>query len=78
MVKKNKRKKIKKTEIVGTYSGKQIINAKDNYQKRIHVSLQLSDYLKDHINETKAAKIYKHKDIIPYLFQSIKSENITC
>ena len=77
-LKEGKKKKIKRTEIVGTYTGKQIIMPKDNYQKKLHVSLQVSDYIRDHINETKAAKIFKHKEIIPYLFQSIKSENITC
>ena len=38
-LKKSKNKKIKKTVIVGTYTGKQIIMAKDNFQKIFHVSI---------------------------------------
>ena len=71
-------KKIKVTKIVGAYQGKRIINAREKFQKKLHVAITSNDYLKEHINETKAVKSFKHKEIIPYLFQSIKSDNITC
>ena len=71
-------KKIRVTKIVGTYQGKRIINAREKFQKKLHVAINTNDYLKEHINETKAFKSFKHKEIIPFLFQSIKSDNITC
>ena len=71
-------KKIKVTKIVGEYQGKRIINAREKFQKKLHVAINTNDYLKEHINETKAFKSFKHKEIIPFLFQSIKSDNITC
>ena len=71
-------KKIRVTKIVGTYQGKRIINAREKFQKKLHVAIFSNDYLKEHIKETKAWKSFKHKEIIPYLFQSIKSDNITC
>jgi len=71
-------KKIKVTKIVGAYQGKRIINAREKFQKKLHVAIMNNDYLKEHIEETKAAKSFKHKEIIPFLFQSIKTEQITC
>ena len=71
-------KKIRDTKIVGGYRGKRIINAREKYQKKLHIAIEPSDHLKLHINETKAAKSFKHKEIIPFLFQSIKTETITC
>ena len=71
-------KKIKVTKIVGAYQGKRIINAREKFQKKLHVAIINNDYLKEHINETKAVKSFKHKEIIPFLFQSIKSDQITC
>ena len=71
-------KKIRVTKIVGAYQGKRIINAREKFQKKLHVAINTNDYLKEHINETKAVKSFKHKEIIPFLFQSIKSDNITC
>ena len=71
-------KKIRVTKIVGAYQGKRIINAREKFQKKLHVAINTNDYLKEHINETKAFKSFKHKEIIPFLFQSIKSDNITC
>jgi hypothetical protein len=74
----NNSKKIKVTKIVGEYQGKRIINAREKFQKKLHVAINSGNYLKEHINETKASKIFKHKEIIPFLFQSMKSDNITC
>ena len=71
-------KKIKVTKIVGYYQGKRIINSREKFQKKLHVAIEGENYLKEHIDETKAAKSFKHKEIIPFLFQSIKSDNITC
>ena len=71
-------KKIRVTKIVGAYQGKRIINAREKFNKKLHVAIQNNDYLKEHIEDTKAAKSFKHKEIIPFLFQSIKSDQITC
>ena len=71
-------KKIRVTKIVGGYHGKRIISAREEFTKKIHVAIETDNYLSEHIQETKAYKIFKHKEIIPYLFQSIISENITC
>ena len=71
-------KKIRVTKIVGAYQGKRIINAREKFQKKLHVAINTNDYLKEHIKETKAVKSFKHQEIIPFLFQSIKSDNITC
>ena len=71
-------KKIRVTKIVGSYQGKRIINAREKFQKKLHVAVEGIDYVKDHLDKTKANKSFKHKEIIPFLFQSIKSDNITC
>ena len=71
-------KKIRVTKIVGSYQGKRIVNAREKFQKKLHVAIEGIDYVKDHLDETKAGKSFKHKEIIPFLFQSIKSDNITC
>ena len=71
-------KKIKVTKIVGSYQGKRIINAREEYNKKIHVSINTDNYLSEHLKETKAVKIFKHKEIIPYLFQSIITDSILC
>ena len=63
---------------MGYYQGKRIINSREKFQKKLHVAIEGENYLKEHIDETKAAKSFKHKEIIPFLFQSIKSDNITC
>ena len=78
LLKGSNNKKIRCTKIVGAYQGKRIINAREKYQKKIHIAVEGRDYLTNHVNETKAAKVFKHKEIIPYLFQSIKSDNINC
>ena len=71
-------KKIRVTKIVGSYQGKRIINSREKFQKKLHVAIEGIDYVKDHLDQTKAGKSFKHKEIIPFLFQSIKSDNITC
>ena len=71
-------KKIRVTKIVGYYQGKRIINAREKFQKKMHVAIDNNDFLRQNISQTKAFKSFKHKEIIPYLFQSMKSNNITC
>ena len=70
-------KTIRITKLVKAFQGKRIINAR-RYQKKFYISTSSNDYLNLHLNKTKAIKYFKHQEIIPYLFQSIKSENITC
>ena len=71
-------KKIKITKIVGGYQGKRIINAREEFNKKIHLAINNDNYITEHLKETKAEKIFKHKEIIPYLFQSLKTDSITC
>ena len=74
---KHKNKKIKITKIVGKFKGTKIINARENYKKHVSIALSYSDYTPEHISESKSIKYYRHKNIIPLLNQSIKSENIS-
>lgn len=65
-------KTIRITKLVKTFQGKRIINAR-RYQKKFYISTSSNDYLNLHLNKTKAIKYFKHQEMVPYLFQSIKS-----
>ena len=78
LIKSSNNKKIRSTKIVGAYQGKKIINARESFHKKLHVAIEGSDYVRDRLKETRAAKVFKHKEIIPFLFQSIKSNTISC
>ena len=69
-------KTIRITKLVKAFQGKRITNSR-RYQKKFDISISSNDYLNIHLNKSKAIKYFKHQEIIPYLFQSIKSENIT-
>ena len=67
---KDKYKKIKITNIVGEHQGKKTIRSHKNIKK-----LECSY---DKLNESKAIKHYKHKDVISFLNSSINSDLIIC
>ena len=73
---KHKNKKIKITKIVGKYKDKKIINPRENYKKNISIPLDVNNYVSEHLSETKSIKYFRHKNIIPLLNQSIKSNSI--
>ena len=75
---KNKNKKIKITKIVGTYEGKKNIKPRENLNKDISLLMDRADYVANHLNKTKSIKYFRHKDFIPFLNQSIKSNYINC
>ena len=76
LVLKHKKKKIKITKIVGNYKGKKIIDGRENYKKNIPIPLEISNYVSENLSKTKSIKYFKHKNIIPLLNQSIKSNLI--
>jgi hypothetical protein len=76
LVLKHKKKKIKITKIVGNYKGKKIIDGRENYKKNIPIPLEISNYASENLSKTKSIKYFKHKNIIPLLNQSIKSNLI--
>ena len=73
---KHKNKKIKITKIVGKYKDKKIINSRENYKKNLSIVLDTNEYVSEHLSETKSIKYFRHKNIIPLLSQSIKSNSI--
>ena len=75
---KNKDKKLKITRIVGKYKGKKYIPPRQNYNKDISFLMDKSEYASEHLSKTKSIKHFRHKDIIPFLNQSIKSDFINC
>ena len=75
---KNKNKKIKITKIVGTYEGKKNIKPRDKLNKDILLLMDKADYTANHLKKTKSIKYFRHKDFIPFLNQSIKSNYVNC
>ena len=75
---KNKDKKLKITRIVGKYKGKKYIPPRQNYNKDISFLMDKSEYASEHLSKTKSIKHFRHKDVIPFLNQSIKSDFINC
>jgi hypothetical protein len=75
---KNKNKKLKITRIVGKYKGKKYIPPRENYNKDISFLMDKSEYASEHLSKTKSIKHFRHKDVIPFLNQSIKSDFINC
>jgi len=75
---KNKNKRLKITRIVGKYKGKKYIPPRENYNKDISFLMDKSEYASDHLSKTKSIKHFRHKDVIPFLNQSIKSDFVNC
>ena len=73
---KHKNKKIKVTRIIGKYKGRKIINPRENFKKKISITLDKNNYTLQHLSETKSLKYFKNKNVIPLLNQSIKSDLI--
>ena len=74
---KNKNKRIKVTRIVGIKKGKKIINPKEDFNKKISITLDNINYVSQHLSQTNSNKYFKNKNIIPLLNQSIKSDFIS-
>ena len=75
---KDKFKKIKITNIVGEHQGKKTIRSHKNYHKNISFHIKKLECSYDKLNESKAIKHYKHKDVISFLNSSINSDLIIC
>ena len=75
---KNKSKKLKITKRVGEYKGKKILHPRRSLNHNISFLMDRADYAAGHLKKTKSIKYFKHKDVIPFLNQSIKSEFVNC
>ena len=75
---KDPEKKTKITKIVGKYKGKRYIPARDAITRNISFLMDKSQYTTQNIDKTIGKKYYKHKDVIPFLNQSIKSDIVNC
>ena len=73
-----KNKKIKITKIVGKYTGKRSLPPRENLNLNISFEKETADYAFNHLKKTKSLKYFRHKDIIPFLNQSIISDFVTC
>ena len=73
-----KNKKLKITRVMGKYKGKKYIPPKQNYNKDVTFLMDKSEYASEHLSKTKSIKHFRHKDVIPFLNQSIKSDFIIC
>ena len=68
--------RIKVTRIVGNYKGKNSIEPRREFNKKISIPINLGSYISEHLSETKSIKYFKHKEIIPLISQSIQSDSI--
>ena len=75
---KDKNKKLKVTRLIGKYKGKKYIPARENFNKDISFLMEKSEYAANHLSKTKSIKYFRHKDVIPFLNQSIKSDFVNC
>ena len=75
---KDKKKKIKKTKMVGNFKGNKKVIQRENFNEDISISINDNKYLMDNIAKTKAMKYFKNNTIIPLLSQSIKSKLVIC
>lgn len=75
---KNKSKKLKITKLVGEYKGKKNLRARDISNKDISFLVNEPEYASSHLKKTKSIKYFRHRDIIPFLNQSIKSDFVSC
>lgn len=75
---KNKKKKLKVTKLVGEYRGKTNVPQRKSLNRDVSFLIEFSDYASGHLNNTKSIKYFRHKDVIPFLCQSMKSEFVSC
>ena len=68
--------RIKVTRVVGNYKGKNSIEPRKEFNKKISIPINLGSYISEHLSETKSIKYFKHKEIIPLISQSIQSDSI--
>ena len=68
--------RIKVTRIVGNYKGKNSIEPRKEFNRKISIPINLGSYISEHLSETKSIKYFKHKEIIPLISQSIQSDSI--
>ena len=73
-----KSKKLKITKLVGEYKGKKNLHPRDISNKDISFLTKEPEYASSHLKKTKSIKYFRHRDIIPFLNQSIKSDFVTC
>ena len=75
---KNLNKQIKITKSVGKYKGKRYLPARNVLNRDVSFLMNKSEYTSKNIQYTKSAKYFKHKDVIPFLNQSIISDFVNC
>ena len=75
---KKKDKKMKITKLVGNYKGQKPFKIRKDYNNDIHFLMDKADYAANHLKKTKSIKYFRHKDVIPFLNQSVISDFVTC
>ena len=75
---KKKDKKLKITKLVGNYQGKKPFKIRRDYNNDVNFLMEKADYAANHLKKTKSIKYFRHKDVIPFLNQSVISDFITC
>ena len=75
---KKKDKKLKITKLVGNYKGKKPFKIRRDYNSDIHFLMDKANYVVNHLKKTKSIKYFRHKDVIPFLNQSVISDFVTC
>lgn len=73
-----KDKKLKVTKMVGKYIGKRSLHPRENLNLNISFEMDTSNYASSHLKKTKSIKYFRHKDVIPFLNQSVKSDFVLC
>lgn len=75
---KKKDKKLKITKLVGNYKGQKPFKIRRDYNNDIHFLMDKAEYAANHLKKTKSIKYFRHKDVIPFLNQSVISDFVTC
>ena len=75
---KDKSKRIILTRLVGNARGKNTINPRSNYNEDISIKMDENKFLSFNMDQIKAYKYFKDKNIIKLLTPSIKSNVVIC
>ena len=75
---KDRIRKKKITNLVAVYNGKKVVLPRRIYHKDKHFYIKKQEISLEDLNEIKAMKHYKHKDVISFLNSSINSDLIIC
>ena len=75
---KNRNKKLKITKQVGEYKGKSNVLPGKSLNRDVSFLIDIEEYKSEQLKKTKAIKYFRHKDVIPFLCQSIKSDFLSC